>query len=473
MKNRALIGVVLLAGLLRLLRAALRWDEIALAYAAYHQPWQDAFFQGDLGGMLLEFTGLHPPLHAFLWSVVDGLWGAPAGWLLLSVACSTGAVWCVGRVGGVAAAAVLAVAPLQLAYAAEVNDYPLLVLLVALCLKERFRPGRSPTRMAVVGILAGWTHVLGGVVAGACAVSLWRSDRRAAFRVGVAIVVGCSPVLFRGFQLAMEEGAYGQAGLDLPLLFSGLTTKIGAWWLVLPIAAWGARRRPLVGGVAVVTGGVVLLFIALGVAAPHQHPYWLVLGPPVAILVAAASHRAAWVVALVGAVLFVPPEWSAWAGIQDNLQRERAIDRALAQARPQDAIWLLSPALKPDDDKTDRSDVLWRFSPWIDAPAWRTPRRSSPPAFEYVDYRYGQPRILGGHVTHQTTDLDPAVLAEVAGWHGENAGVLWLVLYDHGPADDYPGLVDRALADLQSECEWVGEDVGLGVDRLCRIGEGE
>ena len=473
MKDRALLGVVVLAGMLRLLRAALRWDEISLAYAAYHQPWQDAFFQGDLSGMLREFTGLHPPLHAFLWSAVDGLWGAPAGWLLLSVACSTGAVWCVGRVGGVAAAAVLAVAPLQLAYAAEVNDYPLLVLLVALCLKERLRPGRSPARMAVVGILAGWTHMLGGVVAGACAVSLWRSDRRAAIRVVVALVVGCSPVLFRGFQLAMEQGAYGQAGLDVPLLISGLTTKIGAWWLVLPLAAWGVRKRPLVGAVTAVAGGVILLFIALGVAAPHQHPYWLVLGPPLAILVAAASHRAAWVVALVGAALFVPPEWSAWAGLQDNLQRERAIDRALAQARPEDAIWLLSPALKPDDDKTDRSDVLWRFSPWMEAPAWRGPRGNMPPAFEYVDYRYGQPRILGGHVTHQTTDLDPAVLAEVVGWHGEQSGVLWLVLYDHGPADDYPGLVDRALADLPSDCEWVGIDVGLGVDRLCRVGEGE
>jgi len=473
MKERTLLAVVLLAGLLRLLRAALRWDEIALAYAAYHQGWQDAFFRADLRGMVREFTGLHPPLHAFLWSVVDGLWGAPAGWLLLSVACSTGAVWCVGRVGGVSAAAVLAVAPLQLAYAAEVNDYPLLVFLVALCLKERLRPGRSPVRMAVVGVLAGWTHLLGGVVAGACAVSLWRSDRRAAFRVVAAILVGCSPVLLRGAQLALEEGAYGQAGLDLPLLVSGLTTKIGAWWFVLPFAVWGARRRPLVGAVAGGAGAVVLLFIALGVAAPHQHPYWLVLGPPVAILVAAASHRVAWGVALLGAVFFVPPEWAAWSGLQADLQRERGIDRALAQARPADAIWLLSPALKPDDDKTDRSDVLWRFSPWRKAPAWRGPRADMPPAFEYVDYRYGQPRVLGGHVTHQTTDLEPAVLAEVAGWHGENDGVLWLVLYDHGPADDYPGLVDKALGSLLSECEWVGEDVGLGVDRLCRVEGGE
>jgi len=43
------------------------------------------------------------------------------------------------------------------------------------------------------------------------------------------------------------------------------------------------------------------------------------------------------------------------------------------------------------------------------------------------------------------------------------------VLYDHGPAHDYPGMVDRALAGLDSQCEWVGQDVGLGVDRLCRV----
>jgi len=465
----SLWAVVVLALVLRLVRAAMRWDEIALAYVAYPQSWWDAAGRFDLWGML-NFTGLHPPFHSLLLGAVDWVWGAPAGWLLFSVLCSTLAVWVVGRMGGASAAAVLAVGPLQLAYCAEVNDYPLLVLTIACCLWGRalLLRGRGATVLVLAGIFAGWTHMLGGALAVAAALSVWGFDRRLSLRTAGYVVLGCLPVIWRGVGLALEAGSYGQAGLELAGLVNGLTVKVGYWWLVVPFVILGAWKQKGIGLLLVALTGLILFMIFAGVAAPHQHPYWLVLGPPAALLVSALSRRLAWVVSAFGLLLFIPVERDAISELRSGLERERAVDLVLREAAAEDAVWLLAPALKPDDDKTDYSDVLWRYSPWKSAPAWRGPQHPEV-GFEFADYRYGQPRLFEGRVTHQTTDMDLEITAEVIDWHLAAGRKVWFVLYDHGPANDYPGLMAQALAPFTSRCEWVGRDTGLGVDQFCVV----
>ncbi|MCA9711778.1 MAG: hypothetical protein KDK70_38435 [Myxococcales bacterium] len=442
--GRALLWVVAGALLLRVLRAALRWDEIALAYAAYQQAWLD--------GGWLTFHGLHPPGYSLIFALLPA---SAAAWLLWSALCSAGAVWLVGRAAGVGAAVVLAVDPLQLSYAAEVNDYPQLVLLCAACLHERGR-GRW-LGLAVCGVLAGWTHLLGGLFAGLCALSL--ADRRAAGRVLAVLAVGCAPVLWSALELAGAASTYAQGGLEVGALLRGLWDKGGPWAWTWGLALILGRDRGIQ-AILVVLGLAVLGLMQLGIADAHQQPYWLVLGP----LAAVSLGRWGWWIAPLGLAWAVPREVEAVAGLRAGLARERAVDVALAESRPGDVLWLLKPALKVDDDKTAWSDVLWRIPPWTAMPAWTG-------GFEYADYRYGQPRVLLGRVVHTSTDLDPEVVPAVIRAHRAAGRRVWVVLYDHGPADDYPGLVRRVLGDLAAGCRWVGEDVGLGTDLLCKVSD--
>jgi hypothetical protein len=468
-RRGALLAAVVAAAIaLRLLRAVLRWDEIALAYAAYQQPWLDAAARGDLRGVLGTFTGLHPPLYSALFGLVDALWGAPAGWLALSVALSAGAVAIVGRTYGPAAAAVVAADPLQLAYAAEINNYPLLVFAAAACLwaRERAARGLGAGWLMAAGVLAGWSHLLGGVFGGLCALSLLRREPRAALAVLGAMAAGCAPVVVRALSLAGAEGTYGQAGLDWAALGQGLGDKVGWWGAAWALALLAGRRRPGVAFVGAGVTGAILAMMALGVAAPHQQPYWLLVGPPAAALLAAWAP-AGWAASAAGLAFALPGELERLERLRADRGRPRGIDYALAQAAPGDALWLLAPALKPDDDKTDSSDVLWRFSTLAPAPPWRGPGGEI--AFEYTDYGFGQPRWLGGRVVHTSTDLWPDRQDAALRWHLEAGREVWFVLYDHGPANDYDGKLDRSLRPYAHSCRWYGEDAGLGVDRVCHV----
>ena len=60
-------------------------------------------------------------------------------------------------------------------------------------------------------------------------------------------------------------------------------------------------------------------------------------------------------------------------------------------------------------------------------------------------------------------------MQELVRTHLDAGRRFFLVLYDHGPADDYPGLVRRVMEPFTLGCEAVGEDVGLGVDQLCEV----
>ena len=452
--------VVLLAAGLRLVRALSRWDEIALAYAAYQEPWLDSV--GSASGMLGTFVGLHPPAYSVLYAALDVVWGAPLGWLLLSAALSTAAVWLVGRVGGVGAALYLAFDPLQLAYAAEVNNYPLLVFAIALCLHERHR---VQTRgrwlgLALAGVLAGWTHLLGGLAAGLIALTLLQTDRRATLRVLAVMAIASLPVLARAAVLGSGEDTYAQSGLDLGVIWTGLNEKSG-WWLISWLVAGFSACRWRLSLVLWLVAGSILGLMALGVGASHQQPYWLALGP----LAALAPRRwFAAAFAAIGAVFCVTHTLVPAKVLADSLDRPRAIDTALQSDA--EALWLLAPALMPDDDKTMDSDVLWRFGVWSRMEAWRGP---APDSFEYTDYRFGQPRVMDGRIVHTSTSLDPAVVDLVVGWHVDAGRDITFVLYDHGPANDYPGMLEGALKPWNPTCIDVGEDVGLGVDMLCEV----
>jgi hypothetical protein len=464
-------AVVAVALVLRGLRAVQRWDEIALAYAAYWQAWGDAVAGGDWGAALTTFTGLHPPGYALMLHLVDAVSGhRPVAWLLLSVACSVGAVWVVGRLAGAAAAAVLALDPFQLAYCAEINNYPLLVLAVALCLagQERVRRGGSVWFLVAAGVLAGWTHLLGGLVAGLCLLSVgtWRV-RLAGL---AALAVGTGPVVVLALGLAGEESTFSQSGLDWGVIGTGLWTKSGPWLALLVPAAWACRRRPERAVVLFGTVAAIGLLTALQITAPHQQPYWVATGPSLAV---ALGGGLPWVAAAaaVGGLAGLPAEAERLQRLGADLERERAVDQVLEQLAPGDALWLLAPALMPDDDKTMTSDVLWRFSPWSPAPAWRGPSSASAgePAFEFADYGFGQPRVFDGVVVHSSTDLWPEQLDQVLAWHLGAGHAVWFVLYDHGPAADYPGLLQRHLAAYDAVPMPSGDDVGLGRDYVVRV----
>ena len=457
-------AVVALALGLRLARVASRWDEIALAYAAYQQPWLDQAAQGSPSGMLGTFVGLHPPLYSALFGLVELAWGAPLGWLLLSAGLSTAAVLLVGRVGGWIPALVLACDPLQLAYAAEINNYPLLVFAAALCLHEAQAVGRGAPwwRLALAGAVVTWSHVLGGLFGGLLILALLRRRRSEGLMALALMALLTAPVLARALQLAGAEGTSSQAGLDPGLILDGLQAK-APWWILVWLTGGLSWLRWRSAALSWAIAGGILLMMGLGVAASHQQPYWLLLGPPVALALPRVAGLGAGLYGLMlASSLTLQPAWE----LRAHRGRARGVDAALAASRPGDAIWLLAPALMPDDDKSMDSEVLWRFRPWRAMPAWRG---QEAPGFEFTDYKFGQPRLMDGRIVHTTTSLQPAVVDAVLRWHTEAGRDCFFVLYDHSPAHDYLGLLERSLQPWSPRCVEVGQDYGLGVDVYCQV----
>ena len=465
---RAVGAAVLIALALRLVQAALRWDELALAYVAYAQPWLDRAAVGEWAAALGTFTGLHPPLHSLILGVLNVIWGAPAAWILWSALASTGAVWLLGRAEGAGAAFVLALDPLQLQYAAEVNNYPTLCLLAAAAwaARQRAMSGGGGAWLGIIGGLGGLCHLLGGVWAGLCALSVLGRDRRAAATALGLMAIIDAAVIVRAAQLSGGEGTFGQAGLALEPIVEGLGGKLGPVLWLWPVALVFVARRPGLSAVGLGYSLIVLGWMALGVAAPHQQPYWLLTSVAVAGLWGAAP-RLMLAVALMVSMAQLRPLFEDASGLWQRLGWDRGVDQALLGSRPGDALWLLAPGLAPDDDKRQSSDVLWRFDPFAPAPPWRGD--GDQPSFEYTDYGFGQPRWLGGRVVHTSTDLWPAQLDAALGWHLDAGRRVWFVLYDHSPAYDYEGKLTRALRPYAHRCVSVGDDHGLGQDLLCVV----
>lgn len=448
----AVVGAALA---LRLPRALTRWDEVAWQYATYNHPTLAALQDGRWTDALTGFAGLHPPLYPLLHSLLSWAWPAPVLWLLLSVAASTGAVALTLR-GGRIAGLLLACGALQLAYAAEVNNYPLTVLVVAAVwwARDRVAQGRPWWELAVVGAVAVWTHGLAGWVAAVAALTLGPA---VALRAGAVMAIAVAPLVPGLWELATEPGTYRQPPIRPGPIAADVWARFGAWWLVLlPIAALGARRRPALAVGLVATEAYVIALQLAGVAAPHQFPYHLAAGVPLAWLVAAGVeaagvHRQRALFAVL-AVAALQGGGSLWLDLQALVRivdpAPRAIDTALAEAAPGDAIVLLTPPRTPDDDKRASSPVLWRLRPW------RTMAPVTPYAFDYWDHRHGQPRDAGG-VAIYLHEQARATLDEALAAHPRT----WVVVYDHRDDPRYTHELDA---------RW-GPAMIVGPDRLHRL----
>ena len=92
-----------------------------------------------------------------------------------------------------------------------------------------------------------------------------------------------------------------------------------------------------------------------------------------------------------------------------------------------------------------------------------------PVPFEYKDYRYGQPRIWNEKTIHTSTELDAAAFDHVAEATFKKGRRIWLVMYDHSPATGLMERIERTLQPYKSTWTTVGEDRGLGPDKLAIV----
>ena len=336
------------AALLRLARAPARWDELALAYAAYTEPISRLLAEGPWARLPATWVGLHPPLHALMIAALDRISPAPALWIGLSALFSLGAVVAVGRSAGPVAAAALGTAPLQLAYAGEVNNYPLATLAVAGCLAlSRSRWGA----LAAAVVLAGWSHVLAGLAG--IGVLGWRLARPIVAgerpKLVAAVALGLLPVGVGALRRLGLDSTWGQGGLGDTEPFGLLSEAIHrAGWEAAPLLALalvGLRGPALAASLPLALGLIAALIT--GAAAPHQHPYLLLLGPPVAVALAEAASRR-WIFVVVLALCGLR---GARAGVEEigvltRLRADQAqhrggmgvIDEAVRQERVQQRL---------------------------------------------------------------------------------------------------------------------------------------
>jgi hypothetical protein len=351
--------------------------------------------------------------------------------------------------------------------AAEVNNYPMASMALA-CVLLTARRHWSWFVLSVV--FAGWAHLLAGV--GAIGVVLWRlwtgapSERGPIF---AWVIIGMLPIVGGVLRLMGLGSTWSQPDVDLLTWLSMIAETVGIEGLVLaPLVFWGLRGSVRAGWI--VMGAALLFAVAMGAAAAHQRPYLGLFAPFAALALAQAIQRKAWIVylavplCLCRGIRFGAQDMERVHQIQSDLQTERGIDFALAKAQVGDTVWLVSPALEADDDKTAMSPVLWRLRPWLPMPIGR------PVDFEYKDYRYGQPREWNGLMVHSSTELDSASFDHVAGARFESGGRLWVVVYDYTPATGLIERLERVLQPYDVESHSVGADRGLGVDKVLVMG---
>jgi hypothetical protein len=472
-------ALLVLAALLRVGRAVLRWEEVSIAYAAYQAPLVQAW--GDPGRMLDSWVGLHPPLYGLVYATIEHLAPIPLLFLGFSALCSWLAALLVyraarllgGSVAGLSALALAATAPVALHYAAELNNYPLLLALVAglVWTWARYRQGLSGwLPVALFGVAAGWTHLLGGMVAGLVVLAVLARHRGDGLKALAVLAAGCSPVVVGALGLLGHEGTFGQPEIHLDLSLRDWGERFG--WLCVPAALLALPALRRASALVVVWLGLaasVVVMILLGAAAPHQFPYWSLLMPMGLVLVGVAAARVpGWWLGVAALALgqgwvVVRAEQHALTRCWRDLGRPRAIDQALALAQPGDALWLVSPALEPDDDKRAISPSVWRLRPWRPMPM------VVPFPMEYTDYRYGQPRQYQDITVYSFTDFWPDRMDAILQHHSDQGHRVWVALYDHGPAQGYPERLKRLLRPWAFEARQVGTDDGLGVDWLLVI----
>ena len=452
--ERWLWAITLLALGLRIPQAICRWDEIALAYAAYWEPTAFALARFDLGAALTSWTGLHPPLYGLVLGGLEHLLPIPMVFILTSVFFSCLAVYWVGKVAGPLGALVLASSPIQLSYAAELNNYPLGVAAVAGCVLA----SRADWRWAgLAAVVAAWSHVLAGVAAIGMVLHrvVRERGRRDSLKLMAVSFLGMLPIGVGALRLMGNEGTFGQEGDALgwiELAVSALGVE-GIVFSLLAVLAWRSSAVwPWVG-----MASLLAITLVLGISSTEQLQYLPLLGPPAAALVGlgVAEVRSPrvhhW---LMGILIFLCTVRAGRAVTADLTRLEdviadqdttRAIDIAIEQSQAGDTVWMVAPANELDDDKTATAPALWRISPWVSMAL------AYPVDFEYRDYRYGQPRHWKGRVVHSSTDLYAAPFDSVAMSTLNRGDEVWVVVYEHGHATGLLEHIEFVLRPYQFE----------------------
>ena len=462
----ALIAVLGIAAALRALRMHVRWDEITLAYAAYAEPLTTAMADGHPTALIGHWIGLHPPLWGVIHAVFELVAPVPWVWMGFSAVCSVGAVWVVGRHAGWVAGLVLATAPVHLLDAAEVNNYPMAALAMALLIATARGPWLG---LAAAAVFAAWAHLLTLVAAGA--VVIWRSlSIRSAHRNRLlgAFTLGVLPIVGGAMRLMGKGSTWSQPDVPFEAWLELVGATIGPEGLVLaPLVVLGLRGADRVAWLALV--GALLLSVGFDAAAAHQRPYLGIVAPAAAIAIGRFAGRHRWlmaavvVICLVRGARFGEADAHRLSQVLDDLSVTRGIDIALDEAEPGDTVWLVSPALQTDDDKTASSAVFWRMPPW-----WRM-SIARPVNFEYKDYRYGHPRDVDERVIHTSTELYEGPFDHIAREVFSREQRIMIVVYDHSPATGMVERIERVLQPYAVTWQDVGADRGLGRDKVAIV----
>ena len=426
----------------------LRWTEDAWAYTAYDADMSQAFGDGRVWEGLTHFSGLHPPGWGLFHNFME--WALPIPMLLIlsSVVCSIGAVLLAGRLGWVAGF-LLATSPIQVAYAAELNNYPAMALCMAWVwlAREQTEEQGGGWKLAIATAIGAWVHLLVGLLGLVAALSI---GRRQFQRVSGLLALAMLPLLPSIVGLLGDASTFSQPPYKPGLVLSDFGSRFGWLGAILLVPAFfGARIRPQLGRCLGISVALILGLQLAGIAAPHQFPYFLALSLPFALLVQAGAQTP-WLRVLVlfviglQAIVLSRASLAQISGLSEDQGRQRGIDLALAEAQPGDGIYLLRKRSLPDDDKRGFSGQLSRISPWRRMP------RAKPYGFPLVDHRHGQPRTLGEIVIY-VNDHPRATLMEARAAHPN----LFLVVSDHRGDVRF----GKALSEmLEKEPETVGPD---------------
>jgi hypothetical protein len=399
-------GLIACLGLLlRGLRVLCRWDEWSLHYAGYYEPVARSLSDGSWSSALSTWTGLHPPLYGLVHACLSGLHGAPLLWLLWSAAWSLVAVLAVAQSRhplAWLAALLLATDPVQLHYAAEVNNYPMLTGMLGLAWWARSH--ERWTTLAWIGVLAAWLHVLGGVVVGLMLLLSPKGRTRLPW-----MTLGVLPLLPQAIDLLTDGANRAQPPLDLLASGADALGRFGPSFIILlPVLLLGGRSHRAMAGVWAGAALFWATMVGLGLAAPHQFPYAMALGVPAAVLISQGASRPG----LLRPIVLICLIRGLWMGAQDLGALERiwteqdassAVHTVLEAAQPGDAIVLVRGLSEQDDDKRHTSAVLWRFAPWVPMP---------PVPVDGPRHLAGEPRHWRG-ITLYTFDQPRPVIAQL------------------------------------------------------------
>ena len=194
--------------------------------------------------------------------------------------------WCgLGRrsARGWVAALVLATTPVHLLDGAEVNNYPMAALAMALLIATARGPWLGLA--AAAAVFAAWAHLLTLVAAGA--VVVWRSlSVRSAHRNRLlgAFTLGVLPIVGGAMRLMGKGSTWSRPDVPFEAWLELVGATIEPEGLVLaPLVVLGLRGADRVAWLALV--GALLLSVGFDAAAARPRPYLGIVAPAAAIAI--------------------------------------------------------------------------------------------------------------------------------------------------------------------------------------------